>query len=209
MSAESPAVERVFAGLCHRRLACCHIYGVNNTTLKRVVSQTELAQYLVAKLDAKTTSLARTKAYSLNLVIPNVVFVRSDTSAGLVFASLAHHRVSGVAVVSGNSRLTTQVAITDFFPASRDCALLDLPIVEYLKRTNQLAEPVTCNANVTVWELLQLFATHRTHRVFVVSPVTRHLMGICTLSLLLRALSGAPLHHVNNGQLEAESRLDK
>lgn len=190
MSGDLPAVEllRIFAtGAWHAA-----IHGLGNTTLKRVVSQTEMVQYLMSKLDAKTTALARLKAYSLNLVIPNVIFVRSDVQAGLVFASLAHHRVSGVAIVSPNQRLVSQVAITDFMPASRDCSLLDLPILDYLKRTEQLTDPVTCGANVSVWELLQLFATRRTHRVFVVSPVTRHLLGICTLSLLLRALSGAP-----------------
>jgi CBS domain-containing protein len=155
-----------------------------------LVTQTALMQHLVEKLPRENT-LRMCSAGAVGWIENRIYAVESKTPAGLVFASMSQHQVSGVALVKGDTVLG-EVGIQHLDRLSQnDQKLLDLPIKTYLADSAQ-STPVTCAASISVYDLMKLFVQTKTHRVFVVKkgPLSSHLIGIATLTGFFRVLAG-------------------
>jgi CBS domain-containing protein len=156
-----------------------------------LVTQTALMQHLMENLPRENT-LRMCSAGAIGWIENRIFAVESKTPAGLVFASMSQHQVSGVALVKGDTVLG-EVGIQHLDRLSlNDQKLLDLPIKTYLADSLAQSTPVSCTASISVYDLMKLFVQTKTHRVFVVkkSPLSSHLIGIATLTGFFRVLAG-------------------
>ena len=154
----------------------------SHSHLVAVVSQTGLARALAGhggKLCAHTTVEAA------GLVVSPVLACAAEDRAGLVMAAMARRRVNAVAVLR-DGRLVGSLS-THALLALQQLEDLSLSAGDFVARiaAAEGAEPLlTCGPRDSVSDLLKLFGSGRSHRVWVLEK--KRLVGVITLSSLFR-----------------------
>jgi len=157
--------------------------------LFNIVSQSDVVSFAFsnsAKLGDKRTKTLR----ELNLVRA-CIMVRIDSSFSDSLQILYQNRVSGIALVDHEGRLSGNFSASDLRGILPEAfSMFYGSILQYLVKGTQSHphQPITCSESSTLEDVLRLLVTNRIHRVYVVDQFDRPigLVSIADIVTVLR-----------------------
>jgi len=161
-----------------------------------VVSQSSLLAYIDEYLNSAGVHLGRAQIVDLNVIVSKIPFVREAVRAGEAFVSLCIHQAQAAAVIDEKKHLIAEISSRCFRGLTKfTSAEFYLPIGTYMSQVHKASakgwdEAVTCRATITFRELLNLIVTRKAHRVWVVEGRKNRVVGLITLTSIIRSLLG-------------------
>jgi CBS-domain-containing membrane protein len=161
-----------------------------------VVSQSSLLAYIDEYLNSAGVHLGRAQIVDLNVIVSKIPFVRETVKAGEAFVSLCIHQAQAAAVIDEKRHLIAEISSRCFRGLTKfTSAEFYLPIGTYMSEVHKASpkgwdEAVTCRATITFRELLNLIVTRKAHRVWVVEGRKNRVVGLITLTSIIRSLLG-------------------
>jgi CBS-domain-containing membrane protein len=156
-----------------------------------VVSQSDIIAMAAANIDTIPAEKRNATLDDLN-VIHESVFTRIDDAFVDALDTLYQHKVSGIALVDNEARISANFSASDLrgmnehsFRYFSGSALSFL-----VKGTDaKLGAPVSCVGATTFQEALQLLFNNRVHRLYAVTEMGQHIHGVVSISDLVPLLA--------------------
>lgn len=161
-----------------------------------VVSQSSLLAFIDEYLSSAGVNLGRAQVVDLNIIVSKVPYVRETVKAGESFVSLCIHQAQAAAVIDEKRHFVAEISSRCFRGLTKfNSAEFYLPIGRYMSEVHKASEKgwdeaVTCRATITFRELLDLIGSRKAHRVWVVEGRKNKVVGLITLTSIIRSLLG-------------------
>jgi len=163
--------------------------------LATLITQSHVVAFLDANI-SKLGGLATTPVHDLHLrnVWQPTVKVHREQRAIDCFRLMREHRVSGLPVVDQHEGgvLLGNISLHDIMAIGKekdDFALLCLPVLDFLKRCSRRpGAVVTYDPREPLASVLAKIVTGRVHRIYYVTPNEGKLMGVVSLSDILKSI---------------------
>lgn len=177
-----------------RRLAVVDQQG----NMISMITQTKITRWLHTIADTVFRSIGSAPVGDLGLGFGEVVVAHHKEKALRAFSTMYDRGVSGIAVVNDEGAVVGNISTSDLKDIGYDGKLISRlcgTCGEFLDRRFEgrgVPRLVSATPNTTVSELLTLYATHRVHRVYLVSGENQTPLGVCTLTDIMNFFSIPP-----------------
>lgn len=161
-----------------------------------VVSQSPVIAIIEEYLKKYDMALGNVLAVDLEIIVAKIPYVREDARAGEAFVSLCIHQAQAAVVVDSKWHFVAEISPRCFRGIEKfNSADFYLPIDKYMSNVHKVSRkgwdaPVTCRPNITLCELLNLVSAKKAHRVWVVEGRKNKVVGLITLTSIIRSLLG-------------------
>lgn len=164
-----------------------------------VVSLSDVVSLAVAKTDLLPPEKAKASIGELKLVKP-IIGVRMDSTIVDALEILYHNKVSGIALIDNEGRVTGNLSASDlrglkpasfkFFEGSvLQFFVKGLPRVSTGHERGPGRAPVTCTREASLQECMELMVREQIHRVYVVDNLeSMHIYGVVSMSDIIHHL---------------------
>jgi len=169
------------------------IVDQNSGRMMAIVTSTDVVRFLQSQLSR--FGVARGfKVADMNLDVPKrVVCISEDATALEAFRLMHNEKVSGLAVVDRDNRVVGAISPSDMKEIHFDGGefiSLYLPVSEFIGKSRKgdatvPSRDISVTSSSTLEEVINNFANHRVHRLFVVDS-NHHPVGVISISDLLK-----------------------
>ncbi|ELR13702.1 CBS domain containing protein [Acanthamoeba castellanii str. Neff] len=168
-------------------------------SVTNVASLSDVVALAVSQPDLLPPEKAKATVGALKLVKP-IIGVRMDSAVVDALDILFHNKVSGIALIDHSGRVTGNLSASDlrglkpesfkYFEGSvLQFFVKGLPRVATGHERGPGRAPVTCTAEATLLECMELMVKEQIHRVYVVDNLdSLHIYGVVSMSDLIHHL---------------------
>jgi len=164
------------------------VFNTNNQ-LTNIISQSDILSFIHKNISMFPESVRSKTVTELNIAHPTIM-VRIDDPFSDAISSLYHARVSGIALVDHQYRLSANLSASDLrgiLPDGFD--YFSGSTLQFLVKGTEtsLRSPIICDTNTSFENLIQLLMTEHVHRIYVTNQYD-YPTGVISLSDIIRIL---------------------
>eukprot|EP01098_Paradermamoeba_levis_P009068 TRINITY_DN3759_c0_g1_i1.p1 TRINITY_DN3759_c0_g1~~TRINITY_DN3759_c0_g1_i1.p1 ORF type:complete len:331 (-),score=90.81 TRINITY_DN3759_c0_g1_i1:35-1027(-) len=156
----------------HKRLH--RVAVVKNERLTNILSQSDLIAFFSARSELLPLKLASRTLDEIHIVHPPLM-MRLDSPFDSALEFLAQNRISGIALVDDQARISGNFSASDLRGLNQQAfKFFTGSILQFMVKGTDtgLIGPISCPRSSTIGEVLSLLTTNRVHRVYTVSDLS-------------------------------------
>jgi CBS domain-containing protein len=159
-----------------------------------ILSQFDLVRYLAKNIDSLSTNQRKTNLSNLGKT--TISSGNKNNSAMECFQKMNELKIGGLPILDEDGSLIATINASDLkffenpeFTSNYD-EILKLNVIEFLDKIESKRKiPIFCNENSTLEDLIQLFASNKIHRTFIVNEKKQALKVISLQDVLRETLT--------------------
>eukprot|EP00741_Cyanophora_paradoxa_P014243 tig00020800_g13738.t1 len=185
-------VVRAFATGAHRAMVRYGPPDADEASVARptrMVSQTDIARYLIANANALPEHMDRCTAFEASTKNPFCIRSRDRAIEG--FRVMHDKNIRAVGVIDEDTKkLVANLSASDLRKVDKETiGNLNYPVTFFLNKAwGAIRQPVACGDRTTIREALQIMLQQHLHRIWVVSP-TGEPLGVLSLTDVIRVFA--------------------